>query len=281
MPEYFATMQKAQMEGGVYLPHLGINVHHEKGFKIRRPQGSGDFVFLNFLDPILIQTSSGLRLEKQNCFLFYGPTDNTFYESREMGFTHHWFHLDGPRAGSFLSSYNLQTQKVYYLNDSLFVENCLHSIYSEHIKKSQLWKKSIYMFLQKLFIELVRNRVSIQNQTNFKTEMEERLDYVRMQIRKFPEKQWRLSELAQMSYLSESRFSVLYKCNFGTSPVNDIIQNRLERAVIHLQSSNLSIGSISERCGFSSVEHFSRLFKKEKGMSPRQFRKTRGVLLSE
>jgi AraC-like DNA-binding protein len=41
-----------------------------------------------------------------------------------------------------------------------------------------------------------------------------------------------------------------------------------------LENSELAIGEISSRCGFSSQSYFCRVFKDESGMTPLQYQKS-------
>jgi AraC family transcriptional regulator len=51
-----------------------------------------------------------------------------------------------------------------------------------------------------------------------------------------------------------------------------VIKTKLEFARRLLDQPELSVGLISERLGFTSQSHFSRLFHKFSGQSPSQFR---------
>ena len=80
-------------------------------------------------------------------------------------------------------------------------------------------------------------------------------------------------EIADGLGLSTSYFQHTYKKIFGVSVHQDIIKARIEHAARLLQGSNDSISEIAAICGYENLEHFSRQFKKIKGMSPQQFRK--------
>lgn len=50
-------------------------------------------------------------------------------------------------------------------------------------------------------------------------------------------------------------------------------QYRISHAAVLLQGSNLSITQIAAQCGFGTIRSFNRVFLKEKGVSPREFRR--------
>ena len=50
---------------------------------------------------------------------------------------------------------------------------------------------------------------------------------------------------------------------------------RLSKAKLLLRDSNKSIEEIATECGFSSANYFGLIFKKEVGLSPLNYKKTR------
>ena len=70
--------------------------------------------------------------------------------------------------------------------------------------------------------------------------------------------------------------SVLYRCfhnYFGCTVSGYITKKRIEKAVELLNNTNLSIEEIAIETGFSDGSYFSKMFKKEKGISPLKFKK--------
>ena len=56
--------------------------------------------------------------------------------------------------------------------------------------------------------------------------------------------------------------------------MQDVIKNRIILAKDNLANTDYSIKKIANICGYSNTEHFSRQFKKETGMSPKQYRES-------
>jgi AraC-like DNA-binding protein len=48
---------------------------------------------------------------------------------------------------------------------------------------------------------------------------------------------------------------------------------RMQQAKTYIANSDMSISEISEKVGFANIEHFSRVFKKNMGISPQKYRK--------
>lgn len=82
--------------------------------------------------------------------------------------------------------------------------------------------------------------------------------------------------LAEKAAVSEVYFRRVFKSRYGTSPKQYIQDLRIRNAKNLLRNEYLSITSIAEMSGFSSVYHFSRSFKKETGYTPSEYIKLFG-----
>ena len=52
-----------------------------------------------------------------------------------------------------------------------------------------------------------------------------------------------------------------------------VLKTRIVMASEMLKKERCSVTEVSSRCGFSSVSYFSRVFKREVGISPLEYRK--------
>lgn len=78
--------------------------------------------------------------------------------------------------------------------------------------------------------------------------------------------------LARKASLSPSYFSILFKKYAGYSPTEYVTKVRIDRAKDLLRSSRLPIRGIASEVGFTDSFYFTRVFTKEVGMSPRDYR---------
>ena len=77
---------------------------------------------------------------------------------------------------------------------------------------------------------------------------------------------------ADQAGLSASRQRVLFKQATGLSPKQFQLEARIGRASRLLEESKLPVSEIAAQTGFESVYHFSRQFKRMRGVSPSQYR---------
>ena len=79
-----------------------------------------------------------------------------------------------------------------------------------------------------------------------------------------------LEEIAQAAHISRSEAGRCFHAYMGCSPVEALIQYRLQTARRLLSEKTLTLQEISSACGFHSVNYFSRKFKNAYGHAPSQ-----------
>ncbi len=82
----------------------------------------------------------------------------------------------------------------------------------------------------------------------------------------------RLSDVAGLVNMSESSFCRFIKQRTSKSFVDFLTDVRLGAASRFLIDSSLSVAEICYNCGFNNLSNFNRIFKKRKGVTPREFR---------
>jgi AraC family transcriptional regulator len=86
------------------------------------------------------------------------------------------------------------------------------------------------------------------------------------------EKNLSLKELAAVVNMSSHYFTSLFKQSTGLSAYQYVIHRRMERAKQLLCRQSLSIIEVSQQVGFQSQSHFSNVFRKYVGTTPRIYR---------
>ena len=82
-----------------------------------------------------------------------------------------------------------------------------------------------------------------------------------------------LKELALAIGQSESHLRARFRAATGISMGRHIRQLRIQQACNLLHTTGLTISEVGANCGFESVYSFSRTFKMERGVSPRDYRR--------
>lgn len=80
-----------------------------------------------------------------------------------------------------------------------------------------------------------------------------------------------VADLAHEARLSPRRLTTIFREVCGRSPLDYVIEVRLDRAAELLREGRLTVSQVADRTGFASVHYFSRLFRRRRGVSPSAF----------
>ena len=112
--------------------------------------------------------------------------------------------------------------------------------------------------------------------------MDPRVEKIEQLMRDNLQREWSLSELAQVVNLSVWRLSHIFASEVGISPIQYLRQLRMERAKYLLDTSFLRVKEIAHQVGLNDESHFTRDFKKTYGEPPSHYRvRARGRELNE
>ena len=83
-----------------------------------------------------------------------------------------------------------------------------------------------------------------------------------------------LDSLAKEVFLSKSYLSNIFKKETSLSLTGYITKVRVERSKKLLLEDNISLAVIASQCGFKDQSYFTKVFKKEVGVSPKKYKDT-------
>lgn len=83
-----------------------------------------------------------------------------------------------------------------------------------------------------------------------------------------------LSELCDAFFLRKSQLSLLFRNEFGTSPMKFLNELKIAEAKKLLREDNYSVSEIAEMLGYSCIHSFSRSFKTITGFCPTEYKKS-------
>ena len=91
-----------------------------------------------------------------------------------------------------------------------------------------------------------------------------------------PEQSWTVGNLAAEVNLSRSSFAARFTALVGEPPLTYLTQWRMRLAASLLRE-NVPLGEVAGRVGYESEAAFSAAFKRERGMPPGQYRRSRST----
>ncbi|MBE6699341.1 MAG: helix-turn-helix domain-containing protein [Ruminococcaceae bacterium] len=81
-----------------------------------------------------------------------------------------------------------------------------------------------------------------------------------------------LQDIVKACSVNHSTMTKLFKEEFGLTPIAYLWDYRITVSKKLLEFTNLPVKEIATRCGFKTVQHFSRKFEEQMGISPAVFR---------
>ena len=82
-----------------------------------------------------------------------------------------------------------------------------------------------------------------------------------------------LEQLADESHINKYYLSHAFKRQYGVSPINYMINKRIEESKYLLAETDLSLSQIAQLLGFSSLSYFSQVFRRTQSVTPMEYRK--------
>lgn len=172
----------------------------------------------------------------------------------------------------------LKGQSSILYNDFLplsqAMERCIreiqHSPYRGRLQEVFLLSKSLELLvLQVEAFEAYRSRNAqfIRSDAD-KKKLQTAKEIVRQRL----QNPMSLSELAQAVGINEYKLKKGFKELFGTTVFAYLAQIRLENACLLLRDTQQHIKEIAYELGYSSPQHFQRVFKQQYGVSPGRYR---------
>lgn len=204
---------------------------------------------------------------------FYIPSDSVYFLHK--GSTHEYFPdkndpwhkicfvVDGPFMEYLFNLYCLD--KVHFIPDAKELKSYFESFLALDRSMPRFHEKAsviFHSFLEACSAHMAGKEEKIPRSVQkLKKTIEESLD-----------KPFKLSAYCQQENISQAYAVRLFHRFCNCSPVEYLLQKKLEMAQRLLHYSQLSVKEIAARLAFSDQYHFSTFYKKRTGESPTSFR---------
>ncbi|WP_022747791.1 helix-turn-helix transcriptional regulator [Lachnobacterium bovis] len=283
--------------------YCGYNVQNPDYDTIYRPHGSGDYLLLIIEYPMYFyfksdksivnkrkqinnnRSSSSFmanypenfnptlteNLSQQNCCILYTPGTMQYYKAQKK-FINSFIHFSCDKEE--VEKYNLPLNTIFYPNNTSNILQLIKKIQDEQINKNVLKKEMCSALMNVLFVFLKRSCEENEfHQEKKYTSIYDSFASLRLRMLNQLDHEWKIEELCECTNMGKSQFYVYYRKFFNISPKDDLTKARIDYAKYLLDTQNILIYEISEKCGFKNINHFNRTFKKHTSLTPKEYKK--------
>ena len=241
------------------------------GFFMKRPLGHSDYSFVHFTTSVELYIDDKSIIVPEHACIIYNPGTPQYFYCPD-GMVHDWFHfVDVPP--DLFEKLSLPTDVLIFPNQWSFITELVEEIENEFFAQREYDEELIDIKAKELFIKLSRS-VSAKNKYDEITDqkIKSSLRQLRAEIVSNLSHTWTVAEMASRLMLSESRFAHVYHVYYGTSPIDDVIRVRINKAQSKLKFTDDPVSEIANSLGYRNTTHFCRQFRKCVGLSPSQYR---------
>ncbi len=163
---------------------------------------------------------------------------------------------------------------LVYAQISEEVQDEVEFIFKElyELKSNERYKELLIMSsCIKLFVHL--DRFFVESAPKASNLMQRAILYMNQHVLQ----EIKIDDICAALHMSKYNFCRRFKKTTGITVMEYILKTRLVIAKSYLLKGNSSISEISDKCGFSSLSYFCRVFKEDTGKTPLQYRKGQGM----
>ena len=252
------------------IDYCGYRTRNPRHDLIDRPSGSASFLFLLALSPMHF-TFPGRPAEKATpgaCIL-YTPGFPQHYQA-ECEFYNSYLHFFASEEE--VSRYGIPENCLFYPDNTEDIHWILKNIYNEFLGGGDCREEMEDAYIRQLLILLHRSRqqpaVSVTRQNIYPE-----LLSLRTNMMQNCSQEWNIDKLCTIMNIGKSQFYKYYSLYFHSTPMDDLIQARLQKARYLLTNDAVTIQQVAYASGFQNLCHFNRLFKKHCGCTPGEYRR--------
>ena len=204
-------------------------------------------------------------------FMIFPNQITTYVADRQLPWEYVWLEFDGLRVKSLLDTIGLSLDKPVYhaRNKNLREDMANEMLYiSRHKDESPFHLIGhLYLFLD----YLLRSAADEQLEHGSKLRefyIHEALTYIEHNF----QNEITIEDIAGVCGLNRTYFGKIFKEALGKTPQEFLLNYRMLKAAELLKLTSLSIGDIGLAVVYANQMHFSRAFKNNYGISPREWR---------
>lgn len=210
-----------------------------------------------------------VEIREGNVLIYHPGEAQKYHYSVKTSCETVWFHFSGSVLREVLVELGIYEDRVFHFNKTDEIEFLLSKLLPEHRLKYRGYKISQNALLQQILCQLSRGADNINHPYG---EARQKLERVLIKMENDIKENFTLADYAAEIHLSVDRFSHLFTETMGVSPHRYILDLKINKAKQLFRQTDLNVREVAEFVGISDPLYFSRLFKKQAGVTPTDYR---------
>ena len=183
----------------------------------------------------------------------------------------YWVHFTGSDVKNILRSYNIPTDDpIFYSGASSTYSYLFKEMIHELQNCKTGYEDLLAMYLRQIFLLVQRTRQ--EERPTVSTYIQEEMEFARRYFNEHYNEPISIQEYAESRNMSVCYFQRNFKQIVKHTPMQYLLTIRVNNAASLLEATDYSMAEIAAIVGYEDPLYFSRLFRKIKGVSPRDYR---------
>lgn len=276
-----------------YIPGDKIPIYIEYVEKGKHP--AGNFHDHDFTEIVVVLSGHGVhvvdnlfqKIVKGDILLLHPGHQHAYYETEDMEIVNLTYSISKlpmpyfdagnmPLFASFFPNFSQPEEAhctadpIIHLNDislteiAMSIRNLADDL-SDNKAGNYFSSMGIFMGI---ISQLSRTGISGTSQSEWELKITNALQFINSHFKEPVE----IAKIAKLCYMSERNFYRYFYKSLRCTPHEYILNRRIHESTVLLSKTDKNISEIAEECGFYDSNHFSKIFRQLKGISPAKYR---------
>ena len=252
---------------------INTNAIYDKNLHVSRKNHDDAYLYVQFLTETMVETDGVFIKVNPGNGILYGNNDIlNYYGCDSEIFNHNYivFKFENQAEEKYFDK--IPRRKIINHPSPELISKSLSDIKDMYFTNSGHRNEIISDYVRILLYRLLDDYSIVQKGT-FVHKYHKTFCDLRQEIYTAPSIDYDVLNVSKRLCIAKSYFQHLYKEFFGISFIGDVINARITLAMNLLENTDLTVGEISTKCGYNTLEHFIRQFSKNCRLTPGQYRK--------
>ena len=259
--KYFSAQEK---ESPIEVQMTGVSICDKSQRCLRTNPGITIIEYVFMGEGTLLFKGKTYKVKTDDVYVLPAGVSHEYYANPKNPWAKIFMNLSGSLARLLLVGFSLNDKPV--IKAPSLKKHFKRIIKTSFADMPEIEKRNI---LINTYFEILHSLYQLNKESNVSTEAILLKNFLDENVNRIISN----TELANTIYRSNDYCVKLFKKEFGTTPYDYQINNKINIARSLLQHTKMSISEIAEFVGYQNPQYFTSMFKTKLGITPTQYRK--------